>query len=85
MKVKMFTKNDCPNCKVAKQQLSYVPVPLEIEEVNIETDIALIEGLSPADYLSDHLESMSVPTFEFESGKIVRGFEMGEIMEELGL
>lgn len=84
-KIKMFTKTVCPTCKIAKQQLSFLPVPVEIEEVNIETDLTLIDGLSPQEYLTDVLESMSTPTFEFESGGIVRGFEMGKIMEELGL
>lgn len=62
-----------------------MPVPVEIEEINIDTDIALIEGLSPVDYMTDRLESMSTPTFEFEDGSVVRGFEMGQIMEKLGL
>lgn len=84
-KIKMFTKTVCPTCKIAKQQLSFLPVPVEIEEVNIETDLTLIDELSPQEYLTDVLESMSTPTFEFESGRVVRGFEMGEIMEELGL
>ncbi|MDA1658857.1 glutaredoxin domain-containing protein [Bacillus cereus group sp. TH153LC] len=79
IKVKMFTKTICPTCKVAKQQLSFLPVPVEIEEFNIE------ENESHMHYLTVELESMSTPTFEFESGRIVRGFELGEIMEELGL
>lgn len=87
MKVKMFTKTVCPTCKVAKQQLSFLPVPVEIEEINIDTDWIHEDtiGMRAKDYLTDILESMSTPTFEFESGRIVRGFEMGKIMEELGL
>ncbi|MDR5022687.1 hypothetical protein FOL75_12105 [Bacillus thuringiensis] len=87
VKVKMFTKMVCPTCKVAKQQLSFLPVDVDIEEINIETDSVHVGGrLMDADvYLTDILESMATPTFEFESGRIVRGFEMGEIMEELGL
>lgn len=90
VKVKMFTKTVCPTCKVAKQQLSFLPVPVEIEEINIEdTDERIIdkEGneWDNEGYLVHYLDSMSTPTFEFESGRIVRGFEMGEIMEELGL
>ena len=88
MKIKMFTKTVCPTCKIAKQQLSFLPVPVEIEEINIDSDYAFdSKGEQfPADvYLTEKLESMSTPTFEFESGRIVRGFEIGEIMEELGL
>ena len=92
MKITMFTKTICPNCKLAKQQLSYVPVPIEIEEVNIETyeedyycpttgDLYA----SPLEYITEKLESMSTPTFLFEDGTIVRGFEMGQIQEALGL
>lgn len=89
IKVKMFTKTVCPTCKIAKQQLSFLPVDVDIEEINIETDSLVDEyGVlweKSGDYLTEVLDSMSTPTFEFESGRIVRGFEMGEIMEELGL
>lgn len=88
MKIKMFTKTVCPTCKVAKKQLSYLPVPVEIEEINIETDIIVMpDGVEcdPKVYLENHLESMSTPTFEFENGTVVRGFEMGKIQEALGL
>lgn len=88
IKVKMFTKTVCPTCKVAKQQLSFLPVPVEIEEINIESDIIVLSDGTECDpkvYLENHLESMSTPTFEFESGRIVRGYNEGEIREELGL
>ncbi len=88
IKIKMFTKTVCPTCKIAKQQLSFLPVAVEIEEINIEADIIVLSDGTECDpkvYLESHLESMSTPTFEFESGRIVRGFEMGEIAEELGL
>lgn len=87
MKIKMFTKTVCPTCKIAKQQLSYLPVPVEIEEINIETDYveSLGDIIKASEYLTDILESMSTPTFEFEDGSVVRGFEVGLIMEKLGL
>ncbi|WP_239460901.1 hypothetical protein [Bacillus cereus] len=44
IKVKMFTKTICPTCKIAKQQLSFLPVPVAIEEINIEdTDNRIID------------------------------------------
>ncbi|AFQ14648.1 hypothetical protein P9133_31940 [Bacillus thuringiensis] len=99
IKVKMFTKTVCPTCKIAKHQLSFLPVDVDIEEINIETSDEIFtatvidtdfgghksKDFNAQDYLTDVLESMSTPTFEFESGRIVRGFEMGEIAEELGL
>ncbi|HHQ8913280.1 TPA: glutaredoxin family protein [Bacillus cereus] len=90
MKIKMFTKTVCPTCKVAKSQLSFLPVPVEIEEINIETtevfkDFEGMEWYNPEEYLTNNLVSMSTPTFEFEDGSVVRGFEMGQIMEKLGL
>lgn len=87
VKVKMFTKTVCPTCKIAKQQLSFLPVPVEIMEYNIEEDyIPLHDDVVPAEkYLTEYLESMSTPTFEFESGRIIRGYNEGEIREELGL
>lgn len=87
MKIKMFTKTVCPTCKIAKQQLSFLPVPVEIEEINIDTDDVIVNGnmLSAVDYLTEKLESMSTPTFEFEDGHVIRGFEMGQLMEKLGL
>lgn len=88
IKVKMFTKTVCPTCKIAKQQLPFLPVPVEIEEINIETDMVLMPDgsyLEADKYLTEKLESMSTPTFEFESGRIVRGYNEGEIREELGL
>ncbi|MCU5024519.1 hypothetical protein OB988_18800 [Bacillus cereus] len=89
IKVKMFTKTVCPTCKIAKQQLSFLPVPVEIEEYNIEDKesyvvVNNVEYQSEL-YLVEVLESMSTPTFEFESGRIVRGYNEGEIREELGL
>lgn len=99
MKIKMFTKTVCPTCKIAKQQLSYLPVPVEIEEINIETseeefDIVEIDGCgdivekrkgNALEYLTINLDSMSTPTFLFENGLVVRGFEMGALQEALGL
>jgi len=89
MKIKMFTKTVCPTCKVAKQQLSFLPVPVEIEEINIEkdsfTDEFNVFWKNSQDYLTDVLDSMSTPTFLFEDGTVVRGFEVGPIMEKLGL
>lgn len=79
IKIKMFTKTVCPTCKVAKQQLSFLPVPVEIEEINIE------ESQEAMNYLTEKLDSMSTPTFEFEDGHVIRGFEIGAIMEKLGL
>ncbi|PGL88600.1 hypothetical protein CN926_00940 [Bacillus thuringiensis] len=88
MKIKMFTKTVCPTCKIAKQQLSYLPVPVEIEEINVETD-KVFEGTpyeqDAQSYLVDCLDSMSTPTFLFEDGTVVRGFEMGALQEALGL
>ncbi|AXF39853.1 hypothetical protein BMBphi_gp005 [Bacillus phage vB_BthS_BMBphi] len=99
IKIKMFTKTVCPTCKIAKQQLSFLPVPVEIEEINIETseeefDIVEIRGCgdivekrkgNALEYLTTNLDSMSTPTFEFEDGHVIRGFEMGQLMEKLGL
>lgn len=88
MKIKMFTKTVCPTCKIAKQQLSYLPVLVEIEEINIDSDIIVLSDGTECDprvYLENHLKSMSTPTFEFEDGTIVRGFEMGALQEALGL
>lgn len=95
-KIKMFTKTVCPTCKVAKQQLSFLPVPVEIEEINIETceekffvpygEFNELSRLGTAEeYLTKTLESFSTPTFEFEDGTVIRGFEVGPIMEKLGL
>lgn len=90
MKIKMFTKTVCPTCKVAKQQLSFLPVPVEIEEINIETDEPFVDFEGnlielKVEYMTEKLDSMSTPTFEFEDGSVVRGFEMGQLMEKLGL
>lgn len=92
MKIKMFTKTVCQTCKVAKQQLSYLPVPVEIEEINIETFeedyyCPLTGDLyaSPLEYITEKLDSMATPTFLFEDGTVVRGFEMGLLQEALGL
>jgi predicted DsbA family dithiol-disulfide isomerase len=89
IKVKMFTKTVCPTCKIAKQQLSFLPVPVEIEEINIETDSFIdefnVKWNNATDYLTDVLDSMATPTFLFESGRVIRGYNEGELREELGL
>ncbi|PEI73860.1 glutaredoxin domain-containing protein [Bacillus toyonensis] len=77
-KIVMFTKNDCPNCKRAKHFLGFAPVEIELEERNIEeNEIYKVEA--------EDLGLMSLPAFKFENGNIVRGFEEGKIMNELGL
>ncbi|MBG9637768.1 hypothetical protein P4K49_30745 [Bacillus cereus] len=85
----MFTKTVCPTCKIAKQQLSFLPVDVDITEINIEEDGTVVdiygEEHTPEQYLTEVLDSMSTPTFEFESGRVVRGYNEGEIREELGL
>jgi hypothetical protein len=43
------------------------------------------EEMDAQSYLVDCLDSMSTPTFLFEDGTVVRGFEVGPIMEKLGL
>lgn len=99
IRIKMFTKTVCPTCKVAKQQLSFLPVDVDIEEINIETsekefDIVEIGGCgdivekrkgNALEYLTINLDSMATPTFLFEDGLVIRGFEMGQLMEALGL
>jgi len=92
IKIKMFTKTVCPTCKVAKQQLSFLPIPVEIEEINIETskerfmDTQTGELTHTAyEYLTLNLDSLSTPTFLFEDGHVIRGFEMGQLQEKLGL
>ncbi|PGB25370.1 NrdH-redoxin [Bacillus toyonensis] len=78
-KIVMYTKNDCPNCKRAKFMLQYCPIEVELIERNIEE----FEGHKTE--LEFVLESTTLPTFYFENGTIVRGFEEGKIMNELGL
>lgn len=89
IKIRMFTKTVCPTCRVAKQQLKFLPIEVDIEEVNIEEEGILLDTYgdvhTPESYLVNVLESMSTPTFGFESGRIVRGYIEREIREELGL
>ncbi|MGI0534972.1 glutaredoxin family protein [Bacillus pfraonensis] len=77
-KIVMYTKNDCPNCKRAKHFLGFAPVEIELEERNIEENITYKAE-------ADELGLMSLPAFKFENGNVVRGFEEGKIMNELGL
>jgi glutaredoxin-like protein NrdH len=77
-KIIMFTKKDCPNCMRAKMLFEDCPVEVELIEKNIETD--------PDAYLEFvALGSNSAPTFKFEDGGIVPGFDEGKIMNKLGL
>ncbi|PFQ13480.1 glutaredoxin family protein [Bacillus cereus] len=91
IKIKMFTKTVCPTCKIAKQQLSFLPVDVDIEEINIDNNTIYGqctqtgEPLTAQEYLINVLDSMATPTFEFESGRIIRGYNEGEIREELKL
>lgn len=97
IKIKMFTKTVCPTCKIAKQQLSFLPVDVDIEEINIETSTLKFEvpigefdseGFKEGnaeDFMINTLNSMSTPTFLFEDGTVIRGFEMGQLQEKLGL
>lgn len=79
IKITMYTKNDCPNCKRAKFMFEACPVDVEIIEKNIDEQPCAYETL-----VEVH-ESTTLPTFVFENGAVVRGFYEGEIMRELGL
>ncbi|WP_346817204.1 glutaredoxin family protein [Bacillus paramobilis] len=71
-KITMFTKNNCPNCMRAKMLLASCPV-----EINLETD----EGKAHQEILG----IQTAPTFEFENGNFIYGFDEGKIITELGL
>lgn len=82
----MYTQNVCPKCDIAKVQLDMIPAEFkpQIEYINID------KHPEAKDYMMTELDSMSTPTFEFRNedgskGRVVRGFEMGEIQEELGM
>jgi len=77
IKVIMYTKENCPNCKRAKFMFEACPVEIELKEYNINKDYHAQQ------YLIDK-GIMSVPSFEI-NGKIIEGFNEGKIMEELGL
>lgn len=85
MKIVMYTKNNCPNCNRAKFMLSCAPIDVEVIERNIDEDEnAKVECV-------DILESKTLPTLIFDSGKdnqrVYRGWEehFGKIQEELGI
>ncbi|PEO36749.1 glutaredoxin family protein [Bacillus wiedmannii] len=85
-KMIMYTQTVCPKCDAAKAQIAHIPAEFKPEIIYVNVD----EDENSKEYMMVELESMSTPTFEFrdEIGKttrIVRGFEMGEIQEELGL
>lgn len=79
-KVIMYTKNVCPNCDQAKTMLKHVPGEIDLEIHNIDEDEKAFE------IMTEGLESLSTPTFFFpDTCTVIRGFEIGEIQEELGL
>ncbi|MED1014529.1 glutaredoxin domain-containing protein [Bacillus mycoides] len=78
-KIVMFTQNKCPNCKRAKEHLSFAPVDIVLLERNIDDDKYWKHELE------NKYKSMSLPTFVFENGNVVIGFDEGKIMTELGL
>ncbi|PFW61602.1 glutaredoxin domain-containing protein [Bacillus sp. AFS075034] len=83
-KIIVYTKNNCPNCLRAKMLFESCPVEVEIEERNIEIEP------SYRMILENELNSQTLPTFVFrdEYGDlqaVIRGFDEGEIMTELGL
>ncbi|MGD2278284.1 glutaredoxin family protein [Bacillus wiedmannii] len=78
-KIVMYTKHVCPHCKRAKHFLGFAPVEIELEEVNAD------EVPGTFEYMSDGLNSFQFPTFVFENGNVIRGFDEGKIMTELGL
>lgn len=82
-KIIVYTKNACPNCMRAKFMLQNCPVDVELVEINIDE----VECNSKELYI-EHLKTqriMSMPSFVFEDGDIVVGFEEGKIMNKLGL
>ncbi|WP_163257908.1 glutaredoxin family protein [Bacillus paranthracis] len=76
-KITMFTKNNCPNCMRAKMLFASCPVEVEITEINLETP----EGKAHQEILG----IQTAPTFEFENGKFIYGFDEGKLINELGL
>ncbi|HDR6821556.1 TPA: glutaredoxin family protein [Bacillus thuringiensis] len=80
-KIVVYTKNNCPNCNRAKFMLKHCPVDVELIEINVDNS-------KDVDKAYENLKSNgihSLPSFKFENGNIVVGFEEGKIMNELGL
>lgn len=79
MKIIMYTKNDCPECKKLKAVMGYMPIEAEIETRNIDEDPQWLLDMSDMGY-------SSVPiTFVEGMEKPIVGFEVGELQEAFGL
>lgn len=79
MKIVMYTKNNCPNCKRAEFMFSACPVEIELEKRNVEVINEYMEELK-------ELGSITLPTLIINENVYI-GFEenLGKIQEELGL
>lgn len=79
MKITMYTQTECPNCKRAKFMFKYCPVVITLIEKNIEKNKEWKRELE------QDVQSYTLPTFVFENGTVIRGFNEGQIRNELGL
>ncbi|PFS55807.1 glutaredoxin family protein [Bacillus thuringiensis] len=79
-KIVMYTGENCGKCKRAKEMLKSCPVEVDIDEKNVD---------EKEEYLNELKEigSYTLPTFIFEDGKTLIGFDenIGLIMDKLGL
>lgn len=79
MKIIMYTKNDCPECKKLKAVMGYMPIEATIEQRNIEEDSKWFDELQDMGY-------SSVPITVVPEKKLtIVGFEIGELQEAFGL
>ncbi len=79
-KIIMYTGNSCSKCKRAKMMLESCPVDVEIEELNVDSNEKYKDEMK-------EIGSYTLPTFVFEDGKTLIGFDenIGLIMDKLGL
>ncbi|WP_088311697.1 glutaredoxin family protein [Bacillus cereus] len=90
-KIMMYTGNNCSKCKRAKEMFENLPSHIDVELVEINVDE--IDGMKL--YLTNILESNTLPTFTYEEIQkdglikieVLRGFDenIGKIREHLGL
>lgn len=80
IKITVFTKNNCNDCKRLKMMLDNFPSDVAVLDVTYLN----VEEPKNAHYIKKH-DLMAMPSLIIEDDPVIHGFQEGKVMSRLGV
>lgn len=80
IKIIVFTKNNCNDCKRLKMMLDNFPSDVAVLDVTYLN----VEEPKNAHYIKKH-DLMTMPSLIIENDPVIHGFQEGKVMTRLGV